>query len=58
VVVSQQCHYFFRLGAFGKGGKTAQITERDNNLAAMAFENAFIVLRDDEVRELRGEEPP
>ena len=56
VVVAQQRHHLFRLGALGKAGEAAQIAEHDNDLAAMAFEDAFIALGDDQVSQLRREE--
>ena len=39
VVVAEQRHHLFRLGALGKAGKAAQIAEHDDDLAAMAFED-------------------
>src|SRR6516162_11665196 len=56
VIVAQQCHDLLRLGALGKGSEAAQITEHDDDLAAMAFEYAFIALRDDQFSQLQREE--
>jgi hypothetical protein len=55
VVVAQEGHDLFRLDALGKPGKAAQVAEHDDDLAAMAFEDALIALRDDQVGELRRE---
>jgi hypothetical protein len=57
VVVAQQRHDLLGLGALGKPGKAAQVAEHDDDLAAMAFEDALVALRDDEVGELRRQEP-
>jgi hypothetical protein len=43
------------LGGFGKGGVAAQVTEHDDDLAMMAFEDLFVTLRDNGFGEL-GEE--
>jgi len=53
VVVAQQRHELLRFRALGKSGKAADVAEHDNDLAAMAFMDAFIALRDNEVSELR-----
>ena len=55
VVVAQQRHHLFRLGALGKGSEAAQVAEHDDDLAAMAFEDLLVVLRDDEFSRLRRE---
>jgi hypothetical protein len=55
VVVLEQRHDLLGLGALGKPGKAAQVAEHDNDLAAMAFEDPVVALRDDEVGELRRE---
>jgi hypothetical protein len=58
VVFTQQCHNLFRLGTLGKGGKAAQIAEHHDDLTAMAFEDAFIALRDDQIGKLGRQETP
>src|SRR5580700_2615538 len=58
VVVPQERHHLFRLGALRKTGEAAYIAEHDDDFAAMAFKDAFVALRDDEVGELWCEEPP
>ena len=61
VVVAQQGHDLLRLGALGKGGEPAQVAEHDDDLAAMAFEDASLVtflgiaLGDNQLGQLRGD---
>src|SRR6516162_11409354 len=43
------------LTGLGKGGVAAQIAEHDNDVAAMALENALVAGRDDHLGELRRE---
>src|SRR5262249_46339424 len=38
MVVAQQRHYVFGVGAFGEPGEAAQVTEERGNLSTMAFE--------------------
>ena len=46
-----------RLGAFGKGRKTAKITEEDGDVAAMTLQDAFVSGRNDQLRERRCKKP-
>jgi len=48
---------FLGFGGLGKGGVAAQIAKHDDDLAAMAFEDLFVALRDDEFCQLRREKP-
>src|SRR5262249_3537201 len=57
VVLAQEVEDLLRLGGLSEGGVAAQIAEHDDDLAAMAFEDLLIALRDDELRELRREKP-
>jgi cytochrome c peroxidase len=54
--LAQQRHHLFRLGALGKGCEAAQVTEHNDDLAAMAFEDAVVTLGDDQLGELWREE--
>src|SRR5438874_3676585 len=49
VVVAQERHDLFRLGALGEGCEAADVAEYDDNLAAMALKDALVALSDDEV---------
>ena len=57
VVVAQERHDLFRLGALGKAGEAAHIAEHDDDLAAMAFEDFLVSLGDDQFGQLRREKP-
>jgi hypothetical protein len=57
MVLAQEVEHLLGLGGLGKGGVAAQITEHDDDLAAMTFENFLVALRDDQLRQLRREEP-
>src|SRR6516162_2413710 len=57
MVLSQEIEYLLRFGRLGEGGVTAQIAEYDDDFAAMAFEDLLVTLRDDELGQLRREEP-
>jgi len=46
VVVAQERHDLFRLGPLGKAGEAAHIAEHDDDLAAMAFEDALVAARE------------
>src|SRR5271165_7496687 len=46
---------FLRLARLGERGVAAQVTKHDDDVAAVAFENAFVAGRDDHLGELRGE---
>ena len=46
---------FLGLGGLGKDRVAAQVAEHDDDLAAMAFEDLLVVLRDDEFSRLRRE---
>jgi len=56
VVLAQKFELVLGLGCFSKGGVAAQIAEHDDDLAAMAFEDFLVTLRDDQFRKLRREE--
>src|SRR5215831_7819196 len=45
------------LGRLGESGVAAQVAEHDDDLAAMAFEDLLVALRDDELGQLRREKP-
>src|SRR6185437_16937132 len=47
VVVAQQGHHVFRVGAFGETGETAQVAEERGNLSAMAFKLLLAPRRND-----------
>src|SRR5262249_26261075 len=55
VILTQEFEDFFRLRGLGEGGVAAQVTEHDDDVAAMAFENFLVALRDDQFGELRCE---
>jgi hypothetical protein len=57
MVVAEEIQHFLGLGGLGKGGVAAQIAKHDDDLAAMAFEDLLVALRDDQLRQLRREEP-
>ena len=52
VVFSQEVERVLWLGGLGEGGLAAQIAEHDNDLAAVAFEDLFVALRDDQFGQL------
>jgi hypothetical protein len=54
VIFAQEIRHFLGLGRLGKGGITAQIAEHDDDLAAMAFDDLFVALRDDQFGEFRN----
>src|SRR6516164_325759 len=61
VKLAQHGPDLFGLAGLGESGVPAQITEHDDDVAAMAFENALVTGRDDHFGELRGEkafQPP
>src|SRR5262249_1337412 len=43
------------VSGFGEGGVAAQSAEHDDDLAAMAFEDLLVALRDDQLSKLRRE---
>jgi len=57
MVLAQEFEHLLRLGDLGKRGVVAQIAEHDDNLAAMAFEDLFVALRDDQLSKRASEEP-
>ena len=57
MVLAQEIQYFLGLGGLSEGGVAAQIAEHDDDLAAMAFQDFLIALRDDQFGELRCKEP-
>ena len=57
MILAQEFEDFFGFSGLGEGGVAAQITEHDDNLAAMAFEDFLVALRDDQFGKLRCEKP-
>ena len=57
VVLAQKIEHFLRFGGLSEGGVATKVTKHDDNLAAMAFEDFLVALRDDQLGELRSEEP-
>src|SRR5215469_1800275 len=53
MVFPEEVEHFLGLGGLGKGGVAPQIAEHDDDLAAMAFEDVFVTLRDNQLGELR-----
>src|SRR5205814_5535437 len=56
VVFAQEVEHLLGLGGLAEGGVAAQIAEPDDDLAAVAFQDLLVALRDDEFGELRREE--
>src|SRR6516164_3656538 len=57
MVFAKEFENFFGFGGLCEGGVAAQIAEYDNDLAAMAFEDLLVTLRDDEFGQLWRDEP-
>jgi hypothetical protein len=57
MILAQEVEDFLGLGGLGEGGVAAQIAEHDDDLSAMAFQEFFIALGDDQFGELRCEKP-
>jgi hypothetical protein len=57
MVFAQEVEDILGLGGLGEGGVAAQITKYDDDLAAMAFEDFLVALRDDQFGQLRREKP-
>ena len=53
MIFVQNRHYVFRLGRFGQPRKATQITEQDNNVAPVAFEDRLATRGDERLRNLR-----
>src|SRR6516164_5211380 len=45
---SQKAQHLFGFGGLAESGVAAQVAEDDNNLAAVAFEDFLVALRDDQ----------
>ena len=58
MVVAQQGHHVFRVGAFGEPGEPAQIAEERGYLPPMAFQLLLAAGRDDQISHLRRQEAP
>ena len=58
MVVAQQGHHVFSVGAFSEAGEPAQITEERGNLSTMAFELLLATGRNDQISHLRRQEAP
>src|SRR6516225_6962110 len=52
MVFAQKFEDFLGLSDFSKGGVAAQIAEHDDDLAAMAFEDPFVALRNNQLGKL------
>ncbi len=50
MILAQKIEHFLGLGGLGEGGVTAQVAEHDDDFAAMAFEDLFVAVRDDQLR--------
>ena len=57
MIFAQEVEHLLGLGSLREGGVAAQIAEHDDDLAAMTFEDFLVALRDDQLRQLRREEP-
>ena len=57
VIFAQKIEHFLGFGGLGESGVAAQIAEHDNDLAAMAFEDFLVAVRDDQFGQLRRQEP-
>ena len=58
VVVAQQGHHVFRVGALSEPGEPAQVAKECGNLSAMAFELLLAPRRNDQISHLRRQEAP
>src|SRR6516165_9472704 len=56
VIFAQKIEHFLGLGGLSESGVAAQIAKDDDDVAAMAFENLLVPLRDDQLGELGREE--
>jgi hypothetical protein len=56
VVFAKEFEDFLWLGGLGEGGIATQVTKHDDDLAAMAFQDLLVTLRDDQLGQLRREE--
>ena len=57
MIFAQEVEDFLGFSGFGESGVAAQIAEHDDDLAAMAFKDLLVALRDDQFGKLRREEP-
>jgi hypothetical protein len=57
MIFAQKGADFLRFGSFGEGGVATQVAKYDDNLLAVAFEDFFVPVRDDQLSKLRREEP-
>src|SRR5215469_5039265 len=57
MVFAEEVEDFLGFSSLGEGGVAAQVTKYDDDLAAMAFKDVLVALRDDQLRQLRREEP-
>jgi len=57
MVFAKEIEHLLGLGGLGKGRVSAQIAEHNDDLAAMAFQDPLVALRDDQFGKLRREEP-
>ena len=58
MVVAQQGHHVFRVGAFGEPGEPAQVTDERRDLSAMTIELLLAPGRDDQISHLRRRKAP
>jgi hypothetical protein len=57
VIFAQEVEDLFRFSGLGEGGVAAQVAEDHDDLAAMAFEDFLVALRDDQLGQLWREKP-
>jgi len=57
VISEYEIEYFFGLHSFSEGVVAAEIAEHDDGLAAIAFEDFLVALRDPAVGARTGEGP-
>jgi hypothetical protein len=58
MVVAQQGHHVFRVGALSKPGEATQVTEERGYLATMTFQLLLTPRRYDQISDLRRQEAP
>ena len=58
VVLLQDAHHLLGLARLGERREAAQVAEHDDDLAPVALEERLVAGVDDQLGELRGQEPP
>ena len=56
MILAQEVEHLLWLGGLSERGVAAQIAEHDDDLAAMAFEDLLVALRDNQLGKLRRQE--